>query len=341
MSGYNKQIIRKLNKGFEAIDFKGIAELKCQNEAQTRQMLIEPFFELLGYNYREDLVPEYNADFGNRESKKVDYAIIINGNNPQMIIEAKKYGKNLNDKDAGQLNDYFVNTNSAKIGILTNGMIYKFYARDSNSKGLNPNPFFEFNIEDYDNGSIGMLSLFFRNSIDIKMILEEAQSVYFLDEFENAFFQELTSPSPEFIKSIYNRMGGKRINDKVSTEIRSLINSISISTALDNVRIHEAKMSKSGIITTNEELKIFHVIKTILAQNKQIETHRIEYKDYKNFFNILIDGNQRKNVCTLTINTKTKNIDIQGQKFEINDIDSIVNLRKKLIESALTHINQC
>lgn len=336
MSGFNKQVIRKLNKGLDAIDFKGIAELRCQNEAQTRQMLIEPFFELLGYSYREDLVPEYSADFGDRESKKVDYAIIINGNNPQMIVEAKKYGKTLNDKDAGQLNNYFVNTNSAKIGILTNGMIYKFYARDLKSKGLNPNPFFIFDVEDYDNGSVDTLSLFFRNSIEINDILEEAQSVYFLDEFENAFFQELVSPSPELIKSIYNRMGGKRMTDKASVEIRSLINSISINTALDKVRIHEAKMSNSGIITTNEELKIFHVIKTILAQHKQIETHRIEYKDYKNFFNILIDGNQRKNVCTLTINSRTKNIDIQGQKYDITDIDSIVKLKKKLIDSALS-----
>ena len=339
MSGYNKQVIRKIKKGFDQINFKEIAELRCHNEAQTRQSLIEPFFELLGYNYREDLIPEFSADFGNRESKKVDYAIVISGKSPQMIIEAKKYGKNLNDKDAGQLNNYFVNTQSAKIGILTNGMEYKFYARDLKSKGLNSNPFFTFDIEDYDNGDIEKLSLFFRNQIDLNIILEEAQSIYFLDEFENAFFNEMASPSPELIKSIYTRMGGKRITDKVSTEIRQLINSISIKTVLEKLTIHESKMSKSGIVTTNEELKIFHVIKTILAQNKQIDTHRIEYKDYKNFFNILIDGNQRKNICSLTIKANSKKIDIQGQVFEITDIDSIVKLKKKLVDSALIHLN--
>lgn len=338
MAEYNKQVIRKIKKALEETDFKDIAELRCSNEAQTRQFLIEPFFELLGYSYRNDLISEYNADFGNRESKKVDYAIIISGKQPQMIVEAKKYGKNLNDKDAGQLNNYFVNTNSAKIGILTNGMKYMFYAKDSSSRGLNPKPFFEFDLEDYDSSSIDELSMFYRNFIEINDILKEAEDVYFLNKFEESFYQEMSNPSQEFIKAIYSRMGGKRISEKVSFEIHKHINSISLKSAYDRLVIDESKKSNSGIITTEEELKAFHVIKTLLAQDRRIDTNKVDYRDYKSFFNVLFEGNTRKNICTLTIKPNSKKIDIQGEKFDISDIDSIVKLKKKLVDSALNHI---
>jgi hypothetical protein len=56
-----------------------------------------------------DLIPEYNADFGDRISQKIDYAIILNKKDT-ILVEAKKYGSKLTDKETGQLNGYFNNT---------------------------------------------------------------------------------------------------------------------------------------------------------------------------------------------------------------------------------------
>jgi hypothetical protein len=102
-----KQAINQLKKQLENFKLADAIEL-CTNEAQTRKFLIEPFFSLLNY-VSNDLIPEYNADFGDRISQKIDYAIILNKKDT-ILVEAKKYGSKLTDKETGQLNGYFNNT---------------------------------------------------------------------------------------------------------------------------------------------------------------------------------------------------------------------------------------
>ena len=68
-----------------------------------------------------DLIPEYDADFDGKKGKRVDYAIKLGKREPEIIIEFKSFGKNL-DKHTTQLKEYFTNTSNSKIGILTNGI---------------------------------------------------------------------------------------------------------------------------------------------------------------------------------------------------------------------------
>jgi hypothetical protein len=333
-----KQITKEIKKELDQFNFEKAIEM-CDNEAQTRMYLIEPFFEILRFNrglMQGDLHPEYTADFGNNVSKKVDYAIILKGDSPTIVIECKKASKTLNDKDIRQLNEYFMYTKESKIGILTNGVQYMFFTRSStDSSLLNHKPFFVFDLNDYDSSSIETLALFYRTSIELNAIIEEAEEIYFLDQFEDAFYKELSHPSKEFIKAIYSNMGGKRMTDKTESQIRPLINSVSIKTVLDRIIVDEANSTNSGIITTDEELRIYHVVKTILAQNKKIETHRIGYRDMKGKFSILMDDNQRLKICDIYATPNSQRIDINGEKFEVSDFDSIVKLKKKLTDSAL------
>ncbi len=93
--------------------------------------------------------------------------------------------------------------------------------------------------------------------------------------------------------------------------------------------------AKNGglIITTAEELKIYHTVKTILLSSfKKIEPSRITYRDNKNSFIVLVDDNQKKTVCRITSNRGKHYLEINGydQKHEVNGIDSIVNLSKTL-----------
>ena len=71
-----------------------------------------------------EFCPEYTADVGIKKGEKVDYAIIIN-NEPIILIECKSCSESL-DKHGSQLFRYF-STSSAKFGILTNGIVYRFY----------------------------------------------------------------------------------------------------------------------------------------------------------------------------------------------------------------------
>ena len=73
-----------------------------------------------------EFIPEYTADTGTKKGEKVDYAIVQN-QNPLMIIEVKPANVELNTKHLNQLFRYFTVT-KARFGILTNGIVYKFYS---------------------------------------------------------------------------------------------------------------------------------------------------------------------------------------------------------------------
>ena len=332
-----KQLVSFIKKELLKFDALVIADEKCKNEAQTRTYLIEPFLEILGYNRLKDLTTEFSADFGDRAVNKVDYAVFLKSRTPIMVIECKKFGKKLNDKDAGQLNNYFVNTTSAKIGILTNGIEYRFYASEKKDSILNKNPFYVFNMDEYDESDFEMLAKFHRTAIEINEIIQEANESHFISDFDEALFKELLAPSDDFLKAILNRMG-VRGTDKIRLKIKELVNSYSLKTATDKVAIEESKKGgNTGIVTTQEELKYYHIIKTLLVQSKKVISDRISFKDQKNSFAIVVDGNIRKSICSLVFNDKLKKIQIGNKITNVEKIDDVLNLKKDLLDSALPY----
>jgi predicted type IV restriction endonuclease len=98
-----------------------------KTEEATKNALVMPLINILGYNVFDprEVVPEYTADFGTKKGEKVDYAIFKDGG-PVILIECKNIDADLDREHASQLFRYFSVTD-AKIGILTNGIIYRFY----------------------------------------------------------------------------------------------------------------------------------------------------------------------------------------------------------------------
>lgn len=94
-------------------------------EEQTKMYLIAPFLNLLGYNMfnPDDVIAEFVADIGEKKGEKVNYALKVNGE-IEILIETKPMADDLSNHDI-QLKRYF-HVTKAKIGILTNGVIYKF-----------------------------------------------------------------------------------------------------------------------------------------------------------------------------------------------------------------------
>jgi predicted type IV restriction endonuclease len=333
-----QQIVKELRKALSSFDLNKAIEIS-DNEAKTRMYLVEPFFEALRFNRgfeNGNLVPEFDADFARLKGKKVDYAILFR-NKPEIIVEVKKSGVKLNDKHLAQLNEYFNNTSDSKIGILTNGIQFEFYCRNNNGGvGLHPNPFYTFDWENIEGSQLERLAAFYATTIDTRLIIENAQESFFMESFEEALFKELTNPSKEFVKAIFAHMNGSRMTESIEKQIRELINSISLKSALDRLIIEESKKANSGIITTEDELKVFHVIKTILAQHKQIDTNSIVYRDFKGKFSILLEDNLKKKVCDLFITHTSHKVEIDGERIDIPDIDSIVKLKKRLTDKALS-----
>jgi hypothetical protein len=335
MSNINrKQAFNFLKKSLENFNFEQKTE-NCANEAQTKKFLIDPFFLLLNYGH-EDLIPEYEADFGERVSNKVDYAIKLTKKD-LIIIECKKLNSKLTDKEAGQLSGYFQNAKNSRIAILTNGKEYRFYSDVALTNTMDSKPFFVFDLTNYTDSDIENLLDFDARIIRTNDIISKAQESVFIEDFENTFYKEMTNPSTEFLKFIHKRMNFK---SKFSEDrMKDLMNSSLFKSLTDRIILHETKSNSktAGIITTNDELQAYHTIRTLLIQNKKIPNDRISYRDQKGNFNIMIDENQKKIICQLKFTDSVKKISI-GFKDDIilDTIDDILKYKNELIDRTLS-----
>lgn len=333
----DKRILSVVKKEFSKFDFKQM-EIQCSDEAKTRMYFIEPLLGIIGYSRDpKDMLTEINAGWG-QKNDKADIGLIIKGKKPEIIIECKKYGKKLTDKEGAQLNGYFSHTEGTKIGILTNGIEWRFYTEYLEKNKLHSNPFLVIDFTEIDDEKIEKFAQFHKNTQGnfLSQIIEEAQDTFFLEGFNDALSEELLNPSDELIKAIFARMPGKRMNDTIKEKLRGLINSNSLQQVLPKLMEEESK-SGNFVITTGMELKIYHSIKTIILNSiKKVDSSRISYRDQKNSFNILADDNQRKIIAKITSNKDKYFIEIggSGTKIPADDIDNIVSMSKQLTEMA-------
>lgn len=121
-----------------------IQKLKDQvlTEEATKNAFILPLINALGYNVFNpmEVCPEFTADMPGLIGKKVDYAIIID-NNPAIFVECKWCGSGLeNPKHSSQLHSYF-HVTEAKFGVLTNGILYRFYTDIERTNVMDEKPF--------------------------------------------------------------------------------------------------------------------------------------------------------------------------------------------------------
>ena len=228
-----KQIGNLLDKSFSKWDYNKAIKLS-ENESQTRDYLIEPFFNLLGYNKMEHYSHEFSLKFAKGSVKKVDMVISLNRRTPIMLIECKKSTSNLTDKNRTQLAEYFHNHKESKVGILTNGIVYEFYSVMWNEpKKLSHYPFMVFDLRDFTRADLEDIANFHIQVFNPQEILEISEEKYFLDDFNNALTQTLYPVGNELIKLVFQKMNGKRITEKISKKISNLINSVSLQNSIE------------------------------------------------------------------------------------------------------------
>ncbi|MFB6252426.1 MAG: type I restriction enzyme HsdR N-terminal domain-containing protein [Halobellus sp.] len=90
------------------------------DEENTKVKLIQPFVDLLGWNfYSTEVQLEYTVQMGT-QSSKVDYALMV-GDTPVVFIEAKPARSDLTESNVRQLQSYMRQELSVDWGVLTNG----------------------------------------------------------------------------------------------------------------------------------------------------------------------------------------------------------------------------
>lgn len=180
-----------------------VAMLKdtISTEEATKMSLVVPMFQILGYDVFNPLefCPEYTADVGIKKGEKVDYAILEEGQ-PNILIECKSCSEQI-DKHSSQLFRYF-GTTPAKFGILTNGIIYRFYTDLEESNKMDLVPFLEINMLSIKDSSISELKKFCKDNFDKDKIFSTAEELKYSSLIKNILSSEFENPSEEFVRFI-------------------------------------------------------------------------------------------------------------------------------------------
>ncbi|MBF7043596.1 type I restriction endonuclease [Campylobacter volucris] len=329
-----------------------IAEKKnlVNTEEATKMTFIMPFLKALGYDVFNPsvVVPEYIADIGTKKGEKVDYAIFKDGK-PFILIEAKSHTENLNNHN-NQLLRYFNTAPSIKFAILTNGVEYRFFTDLEQANLMDKSPFLVINLEKLKPRDIKDLKNFIFHDLNVEGILDVAITKKYYRGIQEIFKNEIENPSDDFVSFFAKQLTDKRMTSAVIDEFREhikksfkeLINDIAyekITSIKNNLQSlnddeeNDEENSDKEIITTEEELQGFYIIKSILA-SENINLNDITYKDTLSYFGILYQNKVTKWICRLYFNSSKKSISFpSGECFNIDKLEDLYNYKEHIINS--------
>lgn len=354
---YFKQLVDRVSSLKEQI----------QTEEATKNAFIMPFIQMLGYDVFNptEVVPEMDCDLIKKKGDKIDYAIVLNGE-PIILVECKHWSQNLSLHD-NQLQKYFV-ASKAKFGLLTNGVLYKFFTDLDTANIMDSKPFLEIDLSNYKEAQIEELKKFHKSYFNIETILSSASELKYMSALKSVIDSEFESPSPEFVKlltkQVYDGIVTPRvleqftalvktsvanhINDNIADRLNVAIKSTGAHTPIKETPLavaepqSEPQSEVSKVVTTDEEKEGYFLVKSILRNI--VAPERITYRDAQSYFAIMIDDNNRRIVCRLYLNSPTnKQLSITDDskkevKYKITALDDLYLYAEQITESAQRYI---
>lgn len=337
-----------------------------QTEEATKTSIILPFLQLMGFDIfnPNEVVPEYTADVGIKKGEKVDYAILTDGE-PVILIEAKSINEKLEKHDS-QLFRYF-GTSKAKFAILTNGIEFKFYTDLEQPNRMDESPFMSIDILNLKDNQIAELKKFHKSNFSIDEVLNIASELKYTTEIKRLFNEQLNNPNDEFVRlflnDIYSGVKTQNVIDKFRPIVKKSLNQYlsetmndKIKTALDveiseNAQVSETdengeqegteekESSNHKIVTTQEELEAYFIVKNILKDVVENPAD-ITFKDTESYMGVLYKNNTWKWICRfiLTSNQKTMIIPDENKKnvkislADLYEIETHAEDLKKVVE---------
>ena len=283
-----------------------------ETEEATKNALVMPFINTLGYNVFNPLevVPEFTADVGTKKGEKVDYAILCDGK-PVILFECKCASTDLDKEHASQLYRYFSVT-EARFGVLTNGIVYKFFSDLDEANKMDSRPFLEFNMLEVNEQVVHELKKFTKEGFDLDNILLTANDLKYTKGIKRILGEEWINPSEEFVRLLATRVYRGRItqavreqfsqitkqalhefvSDRINERLKSALERETASEASEDAGASgEAPDTPADtankVVTTEEEIEGFYIVKSIVRE--VVDVKRIFMRDTMSYCGILLD----------------------------------------------------
>ena len=285
-------------------------------EEATKTSLIMPFFRILGYDVfnPNEFMPEFVADVGLKKGEKVDYAIKLDNEPVTDIDEVNK---------------------------------------------MDEAPFLEINLLELRDEQIAKLQHFTKENFDKDAIYDSAEGLKNEAQIRQIIKDEIDDPSEELVKfilgkGVYNRAKTQAVIEKYTPIVKNAFDYIikemlnkkietafantepvsTTETQADNEETNINDEVESNIVTTEEELEAYYIVRAILS--KYIDVERISYSDKESYFAIILDERITKWLCRIYIKKNKKSIAIveNGEKikYTIENISDIYGYADKLVQ---------
>ena len=313
----------------------GLKDRLSNNEAATKTALVLPFFRALGYDYTnfDEVEPEFDASWADAKGWKADYAL-KSEDKPVIIVECKSVSNNLRNVKP-QLGRYFPLTD-ARIGLLTNGILYKFYTDTDKPNSMDEEPFWVLDLESLDSKDFGQLAKFAKGKELTEAISAASELSYIAkmketlvkqynnqagDKADDAFAEWLARPllpsrarMTDEIKGMARQALIEFVEELVVGRLRGNQQSAAPSAEeaapsqepdeLPEESNEETPEETSTVVTTDEELEGYEIVKAIVGE--VVEPDRVTIRDAQQYCAILFENNNRRPLCRLHFNRSQK-----------------------------------
>lgn len=318
------------------------------NEETTKQALVIPFLQVLGYDVFNPLEvqPEYYADFGKKKGEKVDYAV-FKDSTPIIFIEAKPIDGDLTNYDA-QLSRYFNAVPEVELGIITNGIEYRFFTDIKMENVMDDMPFYTVKLDNLKESDIETLQHFRKETYTSEKLSQLAEELAYTNALNEMLKNQIKTPTDEFVRFLIREVGVSRVTIKEIERFRSIVKRALSNAILDIVSLGLIQQEQiknqpaapgtptdkaletaeqAGDIgevlppeTTDEEKRGYEIIR-VLLQKAGRDIKDLNYKDTYNYFSINYH-NFLKWFIRLKLDATNKNILV---KLDLKTVEGLVN----------------
>lgn len=294
-----------------------------QTEEAAKNAFIMPFISrVLGYDVFNPLevVPEFTADVGTKKGEKVDYAI-VSGGEVVLLIEAKQPSDDLKIEHASQLFRYFSVTN-ARIAVLTNGRRWDFYTDLDKPNRMDDKPFLVLDLLNIDETLLPELEKLTSDTFDLHSVISSAEELKWVSALKREIATQMGEPSGEFVRffttkvydgsytqkireqftSLVAKAVKQYVNEQVNGRLKSALGSTEASAPTPPEVVLTPPPIESGVVTTEEELEAYHIVKAIACS--EVKPERVTFRDQQSYATVILDNNNRKPIARLWFNAK-------------------------------------
>lgn len=197
----------------------------CTTEETTKQALILPLLDILGFNPYDPtkVLAEFAADFpGVKATERVDYALYCNGQ-PVMFIEAKPYIADLTNH-APQLSRYFNSSLGVTIGAITNGREWRFFTDLINTNVMDEKPFLVIDFTKAKPEDLTQLAEFKHDNFHAEKLRYFAEENQYIQQFKSVIKRSINDVDIDFVRYVAQQANIQRqLNTKFLENIQPFV----------------------------------------------------------------------------------------------------------------------